>query len=109
MKELGKKLNYYYQEIKMEIKIKGNKVTVGVKTTTVDKQGQPTFGRNTYEQMKELVKVVEREVSYTSGARGVPSRVVIDVYNIFRREHKIPLVYSEMDGITYKGETITEM
>jgi hypothetical protein len=93
----------------MEIKIKGNKVTVVVKTTMIDKQGQPVFGRNTYEQMKELVKVVEREIAYSSGAMSAPSTVIQSVYNAFRNEHKIPLVYVEMNGIRYKGETITEM
>ena len=93
----------------MEVKIKGNKVTVVVKTTILDKQGQPSFGRNNYEQMKELVKVVERSVTYSSGAMEKPAIVVQKVYNTFKKEHLIPLVYVELDGLRYKGEVMTEI
>jgi len=93
----------------MEVKIKGNKVTVVVKTTTVDKEGNPSFGRNTYAQMKELVKVVEKSVSYRSGTESRPSQMIQEVYVKFKKEHLIPLVYAEAEGIRYKGEVITVM
>lgn len=92
----------------MKIVLNRGNVKICVKTNFL-KDGYPVFGQRTVDDVEQCFSEAMGTFLKNYGYGVTDAQFAKGIYETFKKEYKIPLVYCSVNNVMYEGEKVTEL